>query len=91
MAVQITPDLSTIERVFDEVDEYYGHIHRIRQKLSRLRRGSEAYLGLLPDLWVRADVLKRKAEFAAQLLEAFEDSLPDDNSRPSVKRGRSRS
>ncbi len=78
MPIQAVPTLETIEGLFDEVDEWYGRVRKIRQKLNRLRRGSEAYLDLLPDLLVQLDVLKRKAEYAVQKLETFEDSLPDD-------------
>ena len=77
MATQITPTLSTIERLLDEVDEYSGRLEKIRTKLSRLRRGSEAYLDLLPDLEVVLDVLRSKAEHAHEALEDFEESLPD--------------
>lgn len=77
MATQITPTLSTIERLLDEVDEYSGRLQKIRRKLSRLRRGSEAYLDLLPDLEVVLDVLRSKAEHAHEALEDFEESLTD--------------
>jgi len=79
MPTKTPPTLSTVERLFDEVDEWYERVHKIRQRLSRLKRGSEAYLDLLPDLWVEADVLKRKVEYAAHLLDEFEESLPEDD------------
>jgi hypothetical protein len=60
------------------VDEWYGRVHRIRQKLGRLKRGSEPYLDLLPDLWTEVDVLSRKAQYAAEMLDEFEESLTDD-------------
>ena len=78
MRTQAPPTLETIEGLVDEVHEWHARVHRTRQKLARRKRGSEAYLELLPDLLVELDVLKRKAEYAAELLEAFEESLPED-------------
>ncbi len=72
------PSLETIRGLFDEIDEWYARVREIRAKLHHLPRGSEAYLDLLPDLLVEADVLKRKVEYAVQALEAFEEALPDD-------------
>ena len=78
MKTKTTPTVETIERLFDEVDEWYGRVHRIRQKLGGLKRGSEPYLDLLPDLWTEVDVLGRKAQYAAEMLNEFEESLTDD-------------
>ena len=75
MAIQTTPTLSTVERLLDEVEDYSDRLQKIRHKLSRLRRGSEAYLDLLPDLEVVLDVLRSKAEHAHEALEDFEESL----------------
>ncbi len=79
MATKATPTLSTIEGLLDEVDEWYGRVSKIRRKLRRLPRGSEAYLNLLPDLWVELDWLKMKAETAAEALDEFEESLPEND------------
>ena len=78
MKTKTTPTLETIERLFDEVDEWYGRVHRVRQRLGRLKRGSEPDLDLLPDLWTEVDVLGRKAQYAAEMLDEFEESLTDD-------------
>jgi len=77
MATQTTPTLSTVERLLDEVEDYSGRLQKLRHKLSRLRRGSEGYLDLLPDLEVALDVLRSKAEHAHEALEEFEESLSD--------------
>ena len=77
MATKTAPTLETVERLFDEIDEWYSRVHKIRQKLARLKRGSEAYLDVMPDLWVETDVLKRKVEVAADALNEFEEALPD--------------
>jgi hypothetical protein len=77
MATKTAPSLSTVERLLDEVDEWYGRVQGIRQKLVLLRRGSEAYLDLLPDLDVELDTLRLKTQHALEALEEFEDSLPE--------------
>jgi len=77
MTTQTTPTLSTVERLLDEVEEYSSRLRKLRHKLSRLRRGSGAYLDLLPDLEVALDVLRSKAEHAHEALEDFEDSLTE--------------
>ncbi len=74
----IPAGIETVEVLLDEVDEYYRRFHRVRQKLSRFKRGSEPYLDRLPDLDVELFALKLKAEHAHEALEEFEDSLPDD-------------
>jgi hypothetical protein len=79
MSTKTAPSLSTIERILDEVDEWYGRVRQIRTKLARLKRGSPAYLDLLPDLEVELGVLKNKADWAARALEEYEESLPDDD------------
>jgi flagellar biosynthesis chaperone FliJ len=75
MDTQTTPTLSTVERLLNEVEQYAGRLQKVRHKLGRLRRGSEAYLDLLPDLEVALDVLRSKAEHAHEALEEFEESL----------------
>jgi uncharacterized coiled-coil DUF342 family protein len=77
MATQTTPTLSTVERLLDEVGEWSNRLKKVRQKLGRLRRGSEAYPELLPDLEVALDVLRSKAQHAHKALEEFEESLTD--------------
>jgi hypothetical protein len=79
MATKTAPSLSTVERLLDEVDEWYARVQEIRQKLVPLPRGSEAYLDLLPDLDVELDTLRLKTQHALEALEEFEDSLPDSD------------
>ena len=71
------PTLATVERLLDEVEEWSNRLQKIRHKLGRFRRGSEAYLELLPDLEVSLDVLRSKAQHAHEALEKFEESLTD--------------
>jgi hypothetical protein len=77
MASKTTPNFSTVEWLLDEVDEWFGRVQGVRQRLGRLPRGSEAYLDLLPDLEVELDMLRLKTEHALEALEEFEDSLPE--------------
>jgi len=79
MATKTLPNLSTVERLLDEVDEYCGRVQKIRRSMASLPRGSEAYLDLLPDLEVDLDVLRLKTQHAREVLEEFEDSLPESD------------
>ncbi len=78
MATRTIPSLETVERLVDEVDEWYGRVYKIRQKMGRVKRASEAYQGLLSDLWVELDWLKMKAEAAADIIDEYQESLPED-------------
>jgi hypothetical protein len=78
MATQTTtPKLSTIERLLDEVDEWSGRVAKIRQRMSRVRPGSEPYLDLLSELWVELNWLEQKAKHAAEAVDALQESLPE--------------
>ncbi len=79
MATRTIPNLETVERLVDEVDEWYGRVHKIRQKMGRVKRGSEAYQDLLADLWVELDWLKMKAEAAADIIDEYQESLPEND------------
>ncbi len=79
MPVKTVPTLSTLERMLDEVDEWHARVRKVRHKLARLKRGSEPYLDLLPDLSVELEWLKLKAESAALTLDEYEESLPDED------------
>jgi hypothetical protein len=79
MAAKTAPGIETVERLFDEVDEWYQRVHEVRRRLAKLERGGEAYLDLLSDLWVEADVLSRKAAQAAEALDEFQESLRDSD------------
>ena len=79
MATKTAPNLSTVERLLDEVDEWCGRVQEVRQRLGRLPRASEAYLDLLPDLEVELDTLRLKTQHALEALEEFEDSLHESD------------
>ena len=78
MATKTVLTLDTVERLVDEVDEWYARVHKIRQKMSRSKLGSEAYQDLLCDLRVELDWLHMKAEVAADAIDEYQKSLPDD-------------
>jgi uncharacterized coiled-coil DUF342 family protein len=78
MATKTAPTLETVERLLDEVEEWSGRAQKIRQKMARVKRGSEAYQDLLADLWVELDWLKMKAEVAAEAIDEYQESLPEE-------------
>ena len=41
MATKIVPSLDTVEGLIVEVEEWYGRVRKIRQKMIRVGRGSD--------------------------------------------------
>jgi uncharacterized coiled-coil DUF342 family protein len=78
MATKTAPRLDTVERLIEEVEEWSGRVHRIRQKMSRVKRESDPYQDLLSELSVEVDWLKMKAEAAAEAIDEYQESLPED-------------
>jgi uncharacterized coiled-coil DUF342 family protein len=78
MATRTAPRLETVERLIEEVEEWSGRVHRIRQKMSRVKRESDPYQDLLSELSVELDWLKMKAEDAAEAIDEYHESLPED-------------
>ena len=68
---------STLSNRFSKVHVYYGRFNKVDRKLKRLKRGSEAYLDLLPDPSVAAEVLRMKAQDAVKAVDDFAESFPD--------------
>jgi hypothetical protein len=79
MATKTAPNISTVERLLEEVDECCERVKEVRQRLAPLPRGGGAYLDLLPDLEVELDILRLKTQHALEALEEFEDSLPNSD------------
>ncbi len=79
MPGKVIPSLSTIGRMLDDVEEYVHAVESLRRKLKRHKPGSASYHDLLPDLSVQLDVLRLKAEHAAEALEEYEESLPEED------------
>ena len=78
MATKTAPRLDTVEGLIEEVEEWSGRVHRIRQKMSRVKRESDPYQDLLSELSVELDWLKMKAEAAADAIDEYHESLPED-------------
>jgi len=78
MATRTAPTILAVERAFDEVDERYQRVRRIRRRLSKLDPASKAHLYLMDDLLKELDWLRLKADVAVHLLDDFEESLPED-------------
>ena len=79
MATKTALRPETVERLIDEVEEWSGRVHKIRHKMSRVKRESEAYQDLLSELSVYLDWLKMKAEVAAEAIDEYHESLPEDD------------
>lgn len=76
------PTISTLERLFDEVEEYYGSFRKFRIQQKTAEIGSEEYLDQLSDICTQLKTLELKAKHAAQGIEDFQESLPDDEPEP---------
>jgi hypothetical protein len=70
--------LKSVETMLDEVTEYYVRYGKLLDRLRRVRRGSEAYMRLLSDLWVELVTLEQKTKHAALAIDEFQESLPED-------------
>ncbi len=79
MATKIVPSLETVEGLVAEVEEWYERVRKIRQKMTRVQRGSDPYQDLLSELWVELDWLKMKAGVAADAIDEYQDSPPEDD------------
>jgi reverse gyrase len=78
MATKTVPSLETVEGLISEVEEWYERVRKIRQKMTRVERGSDPYQDLLSQLWVELFWLKMKAEVAAEAIDEYHESLPED-------------
>jgi hypothetical protein len=78
MATKTALRPETVERLVDEAEEWSGRVQKIRQKIKRVKRESEPYQDLLSELSVELFWLKMKAEVAAEAIDEYQDSLPED-------------
>jgi hypothetical protein len=78
MTTKTAPRLETVERFIEEVEEWAGRVHSIREKMRRVKRESEPYQDLLSELSVELFWLKMKAEVAAEAIDEYHESLPED-------------
>ena len=70
--------METLERKLQEAADAYGEMDRLRHKLSRLKRGSDAYLNAMSEIAVAATVLKVKCESLENITDEITDALPDE-------------
>jgi hypothetical protein len=78
MGTKIVPSLETVEGLIAEVEEWAGRVHKIRQKMSRVKQESDPYQDLLSELSVELFWLKMKAEVAAEAIDEYHEALPED-------------
>jgi len=78
MATKTAPRLETVERLIEDVEEWYERVREIRQKMRGVERGTDPYQDLLSELSVYLDWLKMKAEVAAEAIDEYHESLPED-------------
>ena len=69
--------LETLETKLQETAEAYREMERLQIKLSRLKRGSERYLDMLPDISVAATVLGAKCESLERITDEISDARAD--------------
>ena len=75
---RIGSTLETLERKLQEAAEAYGEMDRLRHRLSRLKRGSDAYFHVMSQISVAATVLKAKCASLESITDEITDALPDD-------------
>jgi hypothetical protein len=79
MVTRMAPTLETVEGLVAEVEQWYERVRKVRRKMSRVKIGSDDYQDLLSELWVELDWLKMKAEVAADAIDEYQESLPEDD------------
>ena len=72
------PTLETLETKMREAAEAYREMERLQTRLSRLKRGSDRYLDMLPDISVAATVLGAKCESLEKITDEISEARPDD-------------
>ena len=72
------PTLETLETKMREAAEAYREMQRLQIRLSRLKRGSDRYLDMLPDISVAATVLGAKCESLEKITDEISEARPDD-------------
>ena len=72
------PTLETLETKMREAAEAYREMERLQIRLSRLKRGSDRYLDMLPDISVAATVLGAKCESLEKITDEMSEARPDD-------------
>ena len=79
MAITKTkPSLDLFELILDEAVEICQRIERLRSKLRRLKRGSDAYFDVMSEIAVAAGEMNIKTESLMREHDAIIDAMPDD-------------
>ena len=73
------PSLDLFELILDEAVEICQRIERLRSKLRRLKRGSEAYFDVMSEIAVAAVEMNVKTESLMRENDAITDAMPDDD------------
>jgi hypothetical protein len=71
--------LDLFELILDEAVEICQRLERLRSKLRRVKRGSEAYFDLMSEIGVAAGEMNIKTESLMKENDAIVDALPDDD------------
>jgi len=72
-----------VEGLIVDFEESYERIRTARQKMRAANRGADACQDLLSELSVYLDWLKMKAEVAADAIDEYQESLPEEEQPPS--------
>lgn len=78
MPTKTGPTLRTLETLLEEVVESSEQFKLLFRALKRTDVTNKKYAGILSELWAESEVLKVKADHAKQVIDEFEDLLPDD-------------
>jgi len=73
------PNLDLFELILDEAVEICQRMERLRSKLRRLKRGSDAYFDVMSEIGVAAGEMNIKTESLMREREAIIDAMPDDD------------
>jgi hypothetical protein len=79
VATRTKPSLDLFELILDEAVEICQRLERLRSKLRRVKRGSEAYFDLMSEIAVAAGEMNVKTESLMRENDAIVDALPDDD------------
>jgi hypothetical protein len=77
-ATKTKRSVDLFELVLDVAVEICQRIERLRSKLHRLKRGSEAYFDLMAEIGVAAGEMNIKTESLMREHDAIIDAMPDD-------------
>ena len=73
------PSLDLFELILDEAVEICQRMERLRSKLHRLKRGSEAYFDVMSEIAVATVEMNVKTESLMRENDAITDAMPDDD------------